>query len=102
MTGNWPEALENRYPLSLASMERGLYHWLWLRAFLKKAETFFEIFSCAERGRMEADSGGKPELVFVGTGLLAWLSILKNDAQGAEDSLLSMENGRKRGAEILA
>ena len=86
----------------LGKYGKGLVSLALAESFFEKGGDIFEIFSCAERGRMEADSGGKPELVFVGTGLLAWLSILKNDAQGAEDSLLSMrERAEKEAPNLL-
>ena len=56
-------------------------------SFLEKGEDTFEIFSQAEKGKMEAESGGKLDQVFVGIGTLAWLSVLKNNAEGAAASL---------------
>ena len=85
----------------LGKYGRGFVPLALAESFFEKGGDTFEIFSCAERGRMEADSGGKLELVFVGTGLLAWLSILKNDAQGAEDSLLSMRERAEKDAPNL-
>ena len=55
----------------LGKYGKGLVSLALAESFFEKGGDIFEIFSCAERGRMEADSGGKPELVFVGTGLLA-------------------------------
>ena len=103
MTGNWPEVLENQYPLSLASMEKGLYHWLWLRAFLKKAETFLKFSPVRRAGRMEADSGGKPELGICGNRASGMaVDFEKTMAQGAEDSLLSIrERAEKEAPNLL-
>lgn len=50
---------------------------------------------------METDSGGKLEIFFVGVGLLAWLSVLNRDAEGAEKTLLSFRERARKDAPNL-
>lgn len=51
---------------------------------------------------MEADSVGRLELVFVGLGILAWMSILKKDAESAESVLMSFrERAQKENPNLL-
>lgn len=69
--------------------------------YLEKGGDTFQIFSLAEKGKMEAGSGGKLEQVFVGTGILAWLSILNKDADGAEAALQSFRQRAVREAPRL-
>jgi len=54
--------------------------------FEKGADTY-EIVSLAEKGRMQAQAGGKTELVFAAVGILVWLSVLKGRADDAQDIL---------------
>ncbi len=60
------------------------------------AESYFEkglnsgkIVSLAEKGRMQAEAGGKMEQVFVAVGILVWLSVLNGYAEDAQDILES-------------
>lgn len=60
------------------------------------AESYFEkgmdsgkIVSLAEKGRMQAEAGGKMEQVFVAIGILAWLSVLNGYVEDAWDMLES-------------
>lgn len=70
---------------------------------MEKGEDIFKIFSYAEKGKMEADSAGRLELVFVGTGILAWMAVLKNDADSAESVLRSFrERAEKENPNLLA
>lgn len=71
----------------LGKYGKGLVSLILAESFLEKGEDTFEIFSQAEKGKMEAESGGKLDQVFVGIGTLAWLSVLKNNAEGAAASL---------------
>lgn len=86
----------------LGKYGKGLVSLALAESFLEKGEDIFEIFSCAEKGRMEADGGGKLEQVFVGTGVLAWLSVLKNNADGALAALESFrERAVKEGPQLI-
>ena len=75
---------------------KGLVYLALAESYLEKGKDIFEIFSKAEKGRMDAERGGMLEQVFVGTGILAWLSVLKNDADGA---LVSLDAFRDRAEE---
>lgn len=44
-------------------------------SFLEKGEDNYEVSSLANRGRMQAEAGGKLEQCFVADGILAWLHI---------------------------
>lgn len=85
----------------LGKYGKGLVPLALAESYLEKGGDTFEIFSCAEKGRMEADSSGKMELVFVGSGILAWLSVLKNDAAGARTTLLSLRERAEQEAPNL-
>ncbi len=63
------------------------------------AESYFEkglnsgkVVSLAEKGRMQAEAGGKMELVFVAVGILVWLSVLNGYAEDAQDMLESFRH----------
>ena len=71
---------------------KGLVYLALAESYLEKGKDIFEIFSKAEKGRMDAERGGMLEQVFVGTGILAWLSVLKNDADGALTSLAAFRD----------
>jgi len=54
--------------------------------FEKGVDTY-EVVSLAEKGRMQAEAGGKTELVFVAVGILVWLSVINGRADDAQDIL---------------
>ena len=86
----------------LGQYGKGLVPMALAESYLEKGQDIFEIFSLAEKGKMETDSGGKLEMFFVGVGLLAWLSVLNRDAEGAEKTLLSFrERARKDAPNLL-
>ena len=71
----------------LGKYGRGLISTLQAEYYFETGKDIFEIFSHVEKGKMEADSSGKLEQIFVGTGILAWLSVMKNDIEGAATTL---------------
>ncbi len=85
----------------LGKYGKGLVPMALAESYLEKGQDIFEIFSLAEKGKMETDSGGKLEMFFVGVGLLAWLSVLNRDAEGAEKTLLSFRERAKKDAPNL-
>ena len=86
----------------LGKYGKGMVSLALAESFLEKGKDTFEIFSYAEKGKMEADSGGKLEQFFVGTGILAWLSVLNKDAEGAEEALISFrERAEKEAPNLL-
>ncbi len=85
----------------LGKYGKGLVSLVLAESFLERGEDTFEIFSQAEKGKMEAESGGKLEQVFVGIGILAWLSVLKNNAEGAAASLAGFRTRAEKEAPNL-
>lgn len=85
----------------LGKYGKGLVPLILAESFLEKGEDTFEIFSQAEKGKMEAESGGKLDQVFVGIGTLAWLSVLKNNAEGAAASLAGFRTRAEKEAPNL-
>jgi len=47
----------------------------------------YEVVSLAEKGRMQAEAGGKKELVFVAVGILVWMSVMNGRSDDAQDIL---------------
>lgn len=68
--------------------------------FEKGVDTY-EIVSLAEKGRMQAEAGGKTELVFVAVGILVWLSVLNGRADDAQDILEGFRQSVEKGAPQL-
>lgn len=58
-------------------------------SYFEKGHDSGEIVALAEKGRMQAEAGGKMEQVFVAVGILAWLSVLNGYAGDAQDMLVS-------------
>ena len=85
----------------LGKYGKGLVSLILAESFLEKGEDTFEIFSQAEKGKMEAESGGKLDQVFVGIGTLAWLSVLKKNAEGAAASLAGFRTRAEKEAPNL-
>lgn len=67
----------------------------------EKGVNAYEIVSLAEKGRMQAEAGGKTELVFVAVGILVWLSILNGRADDAQDILEGFRQSVEREAPQL-
>jgi len=61
----------------------------------------YEIVSLAEKGRMQAEAGGKTELVFVAVGILVWLSVMNGRADDAQDILEGFRQSVEREAPQL-
>ena len=106
---NWVKADRNlaiepgqKFEFVLGKSGKGLLSIAMAECYLEKGEDIFKIFSYAEKGKMEADSVGRLELVFVGLGILAWMSILKKDAESAESVLMSFrERAQKENPNLL-
>ena len=60
----------------LGKFGKGLVSIALAESFLEKGMDNYEIVSLAEKGRLQAEAGGKTELVFVAVGILVWLSVL--------------------------
>lgn len=61
-------------------------------SLFEKGGDNYEVSSLAGRGRMQAESGGKIEQVFVAAGILVKLSVLNNHMEDAVDMLESFKN----------
>lgn len=60
---------------------KGLVYLALAESYLEKGKDIFEIFSKDGKGVWCRTGGVWLEQVFVGTGILAWLSVLKNDCR---------------------
>lgn len=76
---------------------RGLLNLAIAESRFEKGEDYYEVESYAIKGRMEAESGGKTEQIFVSTGILAWTSIFTNRADNAMNLLNGFEDIAMRG-----
>lgn len=75
--------------LLLGRFGKGLINLALAESFFEKGADNYEVSELAQRGRMQAQAGGKQEHVFVGTGILAWLSAFSNHMDNALESLES-------------
>lgn len=82
----------------LGKYGKGLVSIALAESYLEKGLDSFEIVSLAEKGRMQAEAGGKTEQVFVASGLLVWLFVLNGRGEDAWDIL----NGFQKRAETEA
>ena len=71
----------------LGKYGKGLVSLALAESYLEKGMDSYEVAALAEKGRMQAESGGKTEQCFVAVGILAWLSVLNGNAQDAWDIL---------------
>lgn len=77
----------------LGKYGKGLVELALAESFFEKGGDDYEVSALAGKGRMQAESGGKTEQVFVAVGILTQLSVLKNHI---EDALDMLENFRQR------
>lgn len=75
--------------LVLGKYGKGLVNLALAESFFEKGGDDYEVASLAGSGRMQAESGGKTELVFMAVGILTQLSILNNRMEDAVDMLES-------------
>ena len=73
----------------LGKYGKGLVSIALAESYFEKGQDSGEIVSLAEKGRMQAEAGGKMEQVFVAVGILVWLSVLNGYAEDARDMLES-------------
>jgi len=74
-------------PLVLGKYGKGLVATALAESGFEKGVDSYEIVSLAEKGRMQAEAGGKTEMVFAAVGILVWLSVLNGRADDARDIL---------------
>lgn len=75
--------------LALGSFGKGMVNLSLAESYFEKAHDSYEVSSLASKGRIQAESGGKLELVFVAVGILSQLSIFNNHLDDALESLES-------------
>ncbi len=75
----------------LGKYGRGLVNIALAESLFEKGGDDYEVSALAGRGRMQAESGGKMELVFAAVGILAQQSILHNRMDDAVDMLEGFE-----------
>lgn len=85
----------------LGKFGKGLVNLALAESFFEKGEDNYEVSELAQKGRIQAQAGGKPEQVFVGVGILAWLSGMNNHMDNALESLESFRNGVTDKAQLL-
>lgn len=71
----------------LGKYGKGLVSIALAESYFEKGLDSYKIVSLAEKGRMQAEAGGKTEQVFVAVGILAWLSVINGHAEDARDFL---------------
>ncbi len=77
--------------LVLGKYGKGLVNLALAESFFEKGADDFEVASLASSGRMQAESGGKTEMVFVAVRILTQLFILNNRMEDAVDMVDSFE-----------
>ncbi len=75
----------------LGKYGKGLVNLALAESFFEKGMDNYEVSELANQGRMKAESGGKLEQCFVGTGILSKLSILNNNLDNAIDMIISFK-----------
>lgn len=73
--------------LILGKYGKGLVNLALAESFFEKGEDNYEVAMLANKGRMQAEAGGRIEQCFVGDGLLAWLHIVNGKAAESEELL---------------
>lgn len=87
--------------LVLGKYGKGLVNLALAESFFEKGGDDYEVASLAGSGRMQAESGGKTEQVFVAVGILTQLSILNNRMEDAMDMLASFRQVAEKEAPKL-
>lgn len=85
----------------LGKYGKGLVSVALAESYLEKGMDSYEIAALAEKGRMQADAGGKTELIFVAVGLLVWLSVLSGHGEDACDMMESFRRKAEKEAPRL-
>lgn len=71
----------------LGKYGKGLVNLALAESFFEKGGDNYEVAMLANKGRMQAEAGGKIEQCFVGDGMLAWLHIITGKVKEAEELL---------------
>lgn len=87
--------------LVLGKYGKGLVNLALAESSFEKGADDYEVASLASSGRMQAESGGKSEQVFVAVGILAQLSVLNNRMDDAVAMISSFRQVAERDAPKL-
>ena len=87
--------------LVLGKYGKGLVNLALAESFFEKGGDDYEVSSLASSGRMQAESGGKTEQVFVAVGILTQLAILNSRMEDAVEMLESFKQVAERKAPKL-
>lgn len=71
----------------LGKYGKGLVNLALAESFFEKGGDNYEVAMLANKGRMQAEAGGKIKQCFVGDGMLAWLHIITGKVKEAEELL---------------
>lgn len=82
----------------LGKYGKGLVSIALAESYLEKGMDNYEIVSLSEKGRLQAEAGGKTELIFVAVGILVWLSVLNGHVEDAQEMLDSFRYRAKKTA----
>ena len=77
----------------LGKYGKGLVPLALAESYLEKGQDEYEVMALIQKGRMQAESGGKIEQVFVANGLLCWMYLIRQDL---EEALHVMQTFRER------
>lgn len=80
----------------LGKYGKGLVSLALAESFFEKGEDSYETAALAQKGRMQAESGGKKELCFAAVGLLSWLSVFNGHFEDAAEILDDFEQSIKK------
>ncbi len=78
------------FEFALGRFGKGIVSLTLAESLFEKGEDNYEVITLLNQGRIQAESGGKPEQVFVATGLLAQLVLLNNQAEEAAEMVQSL------------
>ena len=81
---------------TLGKHSKGLLNLALAESYLEKGEDSYEIANLTNKGMMQAQAGGKIEQCFVAAGILAWLHIMNDHAEDAEEILLNFQKKAKQ------
>lgn len=79
----------------LGKYGKGLVSLALAESFFEKGKDSYEVAALAQKGRLQAESGGKKEQCFVAAGILSWLSVFNGQMGDAMEILRDFERGAK-------
>lgn len=81
---------------ALGKYGKGLVSLALAESFFEKGEDNYEAAALVQKGRLQAESGGKKELCFAAVGLLSWLSVFNGHIEDAAEILNDFERCIKK------